>query len=170
MSWKKAVMLLSFVAVFFGAQALWSPSPAPAGQRGQMQGRWLPVSVTISSQRGNPIKLEALRLLYQVQSAHPGMAAGQKQYNPIVVTREVDRDSAFINHAVETNEQLTVDIELVKLSLDGRPLFQETIRLTNAVIGSYKLYVGVPTAGEPPDPRPLEDIVFNFQRIEIMNK
>jgi type VI protein secretion system component Hcp len=43
------------------------------------------------------------------------------------------------------------------------------VKLTQATITSFRQYLGVPGAGDPADPRPLEDVSLTFRKIEIVN-
>ena len=73
-----------------------------------------------------------------------------------------------IFEAASTNETLAlVEFDFPRTSPDGKESVYETIKLTDATISSVKRYIGFPDAGEPPDPRQLEDVSFSFSKIEI---
>ena len=99
-----------------------------------------------------------------------GQASGRRQYAPIVVTKEWGAASPQIMSAATSNEVLQqVEFEFVRTNAQGMEYVFQTVTLTNATISAFKEYIGFPDAGEPPNPHPLEDVSFTFQKIEITN-
>ncbi len=134
--------------------------------RGQRQGqfmgtnrqdKWMPCSQFLLS-------------LTSPRDVATGQATGRKQYAPVVVTKEWDAASPQIFTAAATNEVLPlVEFEFTRVGPDGREFVFESVKLTNATIAAAKQHIGFPDAGEPPNPRPLEDVSFTFQKIELTN-
>jgi len=104
------------------------------------------------------------------RDAATGMASGKRQYAPVVITKEWNAASPQIFQSASTNEVLPqVEFEFSRPSPMGVDTVFETVTLTNATISAVKQYIGFPDAGEPPNPHPLEDVSFTFQKIEITN-
>ncbi|HYL10822.1 MAG TPA: type VI secretion system tube protein TssD [Candidatus Acidoferrales bacterium] len=98
-------------------------------------------------------------------------AGGKKTHSPITFTKEWGAASPQIYAALATNEPLSsVVFEFTKTNPSGMEYVYQTITLTNATIVSVKQYIGVSVGGDPPDTRPLEDVSFVFQKIDIENK
>jgi type VI secretion system secreted protein Hcp len=136
--------------------------------RGQKQGQFM------SSQPNRGDKwMPCQQVLFSVASPRDvatGQASGRKQYAPVVVTKEWDAASPQIFTAAATNEVLPlVEFEFTRAAPDGREFVFESVRLTNASISSVKQHIGSSGAGDPPNPRELEDVSFTFQKIELTN-
>jgi len=114
-------------------------------------------------------RIEALSVSYEVQSQHDlatGQASGKRQHKPLSITKEWGAASPQLFQALVTNEVLkTVVIEFIGVARDGRPEVAHSIRLTNATVSHMREFTEKEQAGL----RPLEEVSFTFQRIEITN-
>jgi len=126
-----------------------------------------------STNRQRQNQIQAFQFLMQLaapRDASTGQASGKRQYSPVTITKEWDASSPEIFEAASTNEVLSlVEFDFLRTSPDGKEAVYETIKLTDATISSVKRYIGFPNAGEPSDPRQLEDVSFSFSKIEITN-
>ena len=132
-----------------------------------------------STRKGSENKIAGVRFLYEVKAAtdQRGMATGKRQHAPLIVTKEWGAASPQIFQALATNEALkSVFIEFVRTDPNGQVYVFQTIRLTNALINSIKLYTSVADSSTSTaktqaayDTHEMEDISFTFQRIEITN-
>jgi type VI secretion system secreted protein Hcp len=175
----------AIVVVVFGVLAICSPVQAQTGTarpamqfqaggsaacrvaiRGQKQGQFIGQS---RPDKWIPCSQFLLSLTVPRDQA-TGQPSGRRQYSPVVVTKGWDAASPQILTAAATNEVLVlVEFEFTKPTPDGREFVFETVKLTNATISAAKQYIGFPDAGEPPNPRDLEDVSFTFQKIEVTN-
>jgi type VI secretion system Hcp family effector len=118
-------------------------------------------------------QIAGLRFSFQGTAAHDtatGQATGKRQYSVVLFTKEWGPASPQLLTAMATNEVLqSVDFEFVRSNPQGKEYVFETVKLTQATITSFRQYLGVPGAGDPADPRPLEDVSLTFRKIEIMN-
>jgi type VI secretion system secreted protein Hcp len=114
-------------------------------------------------------KIEALGVSYEVLSSHDlatGQASGKRQHKPVTITKEWGAATPQLFQALVTNEILkTVLIEFIGVSRDGRSEVAHWIRLTNATVSHIREFTEKEQAGL----RPLEEVSFTFQRIEINN-
>jgi type VI secretion system secreted protein Hcp len=117
--------------------------------------------------------VEGFRFSSQVTSPRDGatgLPSGKRQHSPITFTKLWGPASPQIFQACVTNEILpTVKFEFWRVIPTGQQVLYQTITLTNASISSVRRYVAVAVAGDPPDPRELEDVTFTFQKIEIQD-
>jgi type VI secretion system Hcp family effector len=124
-----------------------------------------------SMRAGHQGSIEGIKFAYQMTTptdAATGMPAGRRQYSAITFTKPWSPASPEFIESWSTNESLTnVTFEFVTVGLDGKEVPYQTITLTNATVSAIKRHMGVSTGMEPPDPRELEDISFNFQTIEV---
>jgi type VI secretion system secreted protein Hcp len=122
---------------------------------------------------GHQGEIMGFQYVFQLSAAvntSSGQASGKHQYTPITFTKVLDASSPQIIQASTSNELLSlVQFDFVHSGTDGKESVYQTIKLTNATISSVKEYMGFPNAGEPSDPRQLEDVSFTFQKIEISN-
>jgi type VI secretion system secreted protein Hcp len=122
--------------------------------------------------RGSELgKIEAIALRYEVTSPRDGasgLATGKRQHSPVTITKEWGRSSPQLFQALATNEVLkSVLLEFVRVGNDGAEEVYQTMKLTNATVSRLARYItpaGV-SAGEAS--RALEDVAFNFEKIEI---
>jgi len=118
-------------------------------------------------------QIEGLRFLLQSTAPHDtstGQGSGRHQYSPIMCTKEWDASSPQLFNALASNEVLqSVEFEFMRTNPIGKESVLETVKLTQASISSVRQYIGVPSAGDPADPRPLEDVSIAFRKIEITN-
>jgi type VI secretion system secreted protein Hcp len=123
--------------------------------------------------KGREGSVEGFRFSSQVTSPRnvaTGLPSGNRQHSPITFTKMWGAASPQIFQACVTNEILpTVKFEFWKTVASGQQIIYQTITLTNASISSVRRYVAVAAAGDPPDPRELEDVTFTFQKIEIQD-
>ncbi len=123
--------------------------------------------------KGRESSVEGFRFSYQVTSPRDvatGLPSGRRQHSPITFTKLWGPASPQIFQACVTNEILsTVRFEFWKTIPSGQQVIYQTITLTNASISTVRRYVAVASAGDPPDPRDLEDVTFTFQKIEIQD-
>jgi len=118
-------------------------------------------------------QIAGLRFSFQGTAPHDtatGQASGKRLYSVVLFTKEWGAASPQLLTGMATNEVLqTVDFEFVRIDPLGKENVFETVRLTQATITSLRQYLGVPGAGDPADPRPLEDVSLTFRKIEITN-
>lgn len=177
------VVLTSMVAEVAQSQPPRIPSGAPVSMllqpgggsqcrmaiRGAKQGQFKGQSMARGQEKWIPCS-QFLLLLNAPRDASSGQATGRRQWAPIVVTKEWGAASPQILSAASTNEVLPlVEFEFLRSNPQGMESVFETVTLTNATISAFKQYVGFPDAGEPPNPHPLEDVSFTFQKIEVTN-
>lgn len=177
------VVLTSMVAEVAQSQPPRIPSGAPVSMllqpgggsqcrmaiRGAKQGQFKGQSMARGQEKWIPCS-QFLLSLTAPRDASSGQATGRRQWSPIVVTKEWGAASPQILSAVSTNEALPlVEFEFLRSNPQGMESVFETVTLTNATISAFKQYVGFPDAGEPPNPHPLEDVSFTFQKIEVTN-
>jgi type VI secretion system secreted protein Hcp len=137
--------------------------------RGNKQGIFKGQTVQ-SGHQGQITGFQFLMQLSAPQNMATGQASGKRQYAPVTFTKEWDASSPQIFEAVSSNEVLSlVEFDFVRAGAGGQDEVYETIKLTNATISAVKRYMGFPDAGEPPDPRQLEDVSLTFSKIEISN-
>ncbi len=112
-------------------------------------------------------KIPAIRFLYEIKAPRDvstGQASGKRQHSPVTITKEWGAASPQIFQALVTNEILDpVLFEFVRTTPAGEEEIFYTIRLTNATVCDLKQYVEI----QPGPDRPLEDISFAFQKIEV---
>lgn len=119
-------------------------------------------------------RIPGVRFSYQVNSPRDvatGMASGKRQHNPVVISTEWGPATPQIFQALTTNEVLkSVLIEFVRTGPTGIAEVYQTIRLTNATVSSVRMHVNDPQPGGAVDNRPLAEVAFTFQRIEMENR
>jgi len=115
--------------------------------------------------------IAALSFSYEVSSprdAATGQATGKRQHRPVTITKEWGASSPQIFEAVVANESLkSILFEFVTPAEDGTEHVHQKIKLTNAVVTSFKMYTAEhESTGHVFE---LEDVSFTFQKIEIDN-
>ncbi len=186
---RSTIVLAAFVALAILATEAAQPQPArPAATapspmlvqaggptqcrmaiRGVRQGQFKGQNTMRGQEKWIPCSQFLLSLTAPRDNA-TGQASGRRQYAPIVVTKEWGAASPQIMSAATSNEVLQqVEFEFVRTNAQGMEYVFQTVTLTNATISAFKEYIGFPDAGEPPNPHPLEDVSFTFQKIEITN-
>jgi type VI secretion system secreted protein Hcp len=105
------------------------------------------------------------------RDAASGQASGKRQYQPLVIRKEIDAASPQFLQAVATNEVLvSVEIEFLAGDSDGEEAVVYTVELTNAAAVTFGQSVDTAETGGPlVDTRLLERISFTFQRITVSN-
>lgn len=194
MKFKYRIILIAALVVFVGGSlpiaqsqsASTQPATAPLHMMVQAAGAGVQCRVSIRGSRTGPFKGDSpvrgagpenwsrcsqfLLSLTVPRDAATGQTSGKRQYGPVVVTKEWNPASPQILQAAATNEMLPqVQVEFSRSGATGADAVFEIVTLTNATISAMKQYIGFPDAGEPPNPHPLEDVSFTFQRIEIKN-
>jgi type VI secretion system secreted protein Hcp len=103
------------------------------------------------------------------RDAATGQASGKRQYQPLVIRKEIDAASPQFLQAVATNEVLvSVAIEFLASDADGEEAVVYTVELTNATAVTFEQSVDTAETGGPlVDTRLLERISFVFQRITV---
>ena len=92
-----------------------------------------------------------------------GMASGKRQHGQIKIVKEWGAASPQLMQASSTNELLTsVVMEFVHPGEGGGEEVYKTLTLTDAIISSYQKLPG--------DTKPMEEITFVFQKIEMRDK
>lgn len=118
-------------------------------------------------------QIEGLRFAFQVSSPRDsatGQATGRRQYTAVLFTKEWGAASPQFLTAAATNEVLqTVEFQFMHTNPMGQERVFETVTLTQATVAGVRQYLGVPSVGDPADPRPLEDITLSFRKIEVTN-
>ncbi len=122
-----------------------------------------------SLRQGAADRIEALSVSYEVQSPRDvatGQASGKRQHKPVAITKEWGPATPQLFQALVTNEVLkSVLIEFVAVGRDGRSEVAHSMRLTNATVAHLRQFTEKEQAGL----RPLEEVSFTFQKIEINN-
>ena len=116
-------------------------------------------------------RISAIRFSYEIVTgaAAAGMGtggAGRRSLEPVTMTKEWDASSPQFFHAAITNEMLkTVLFEFARV-LGGKPEVYFTVKLTNAIVSSYKQYTDLLPEGGT-STFELEDVSFTFQQIDV---
>ena len=99
------------------------------------------------------------------RDAATGQVSGKRRWDPIKVTKHVDRTSPNLVQSLATNELLKeVKLRASRPRPTGLSPTYYTVTLTNAVVASLRQYKTDPAnAGLPL----LEDVTFTFQKIQI---
>ena len=145
------------------------PTQCRMAIRGTKQGQFKGQSTGRGQEKWIPCSQFLLSLTAPRDNA-TGVASGRRQYSPIVVTKDWGAASPQIMSAAATNELLpSVEFEFLRTNAQGMEYVFQTVTLTHPTISAFKEYIGFPDAGEPPNPHPLEDVSFTFQKIEVTN-
>ena len=120
---------------------------------------------------GRQGQIECLGFSYAVQvpsDLASGAAIGKRQHMPIVIVKRLDGASPQLMQSAYMNEVLkTVTIEFVR---PGQSSPFQTIKLTNAIVSKLNQYGGVSSPDKlVPNAGVLEEVSFNFQKIEVDN-
>jgi type VI secretion system secreted protein Hcp len=174
---KKLLVALAMVGVL--ALLLSIPAQAQAAYefyvtiQGEKQGKFKGESL----RKGAEDKIPGVRFQYAVTiptDPQSGLASGTRRHQPVVITKQWGVSSPQFFHACVTGEHLkSVVIEFVRTNPQGAEYIYQVIRLTDAVIISIRQYANMLNLSDPltttrsPE---LEDITFNFKKIEILNK
>jgi type VI secretion system secreted protein Hcp len=137
---------------------------------GQFKGEIVPAP------KGFENKIPGLKFHYEVVSprdAATGLPTGKRQHRPVTFTKEWGVASPQFFQALISNETLTeVIIDFVTPdpkqpgTASGAMVLSHTIKLTNATVSDISYSTEpIPTGGF----RPLEDISFTFQKIELID-
>jgi type VI secretion system Hcp family effector len=116
-----------------------------------------------------PGRISAIRFSYEIVAAAgagTGAGAGRRSLEPVTITKEWDASSPQFFHAAITNEMLkSVLFEFARV-VSGKSELWYTIKLTNAIVSSYKQYTDLlPEGGS--STFELEDVSFTFQKIDV---
>lgn len=100
-----------------------------------------------------------------------GLPTGRRQYRPVVVAKEWGAASPQIWTAFATNEVLTeVLIEFIATNPHGIEQVDHSIKLTHASISEARDYTERVPPPDGTEMRPLDEISFVFQKIEMHDK
>jgi type VI secretion system Hcp family effector len=100
-----------------------------------------------------------------------GQATGKRRYHPVVVAKEWSAASVQIWTAFATSERLTeVLVEFIASNPHGLERVDHSIKLTNASICEVRDYTERMPPTDGTDMRPLAEISFVFEKIEIHDK
>jgi len=99
--------------------------------------------------------------------AASGQATGKHTHAPIVITKNISKNSPLLFQAAVTNENLkNVTFSFVSANSTGQQNVYYTINLQNAVISDYQDAAGdLIKDGKQPDPR--EQITLTYQKITV---
>jgi type VI secretion system secreted protein Hcp len=98
-----------------------------------------------------------------------GSATGRRKHDPVCFTKVWGPASPQLFSSAVSNETLTeVSFEFVKPDAGGKEMVFQTIKLTNAQIVEDRQRV-TPNTDPVHAPEILEDICFDYQRIDITN-
>jgi type VI secretion system secreted protein Hcp len=133
---------------------------------GAKQGKFLGDST--NAKWKNSIEISGLS--YDVTSprdAATGQATGKRQYQPLVITKNISKNSPQFFQAAASNEVLkNITFSFVSTDSKGLQTTYYTIALQNATISDYQNIAGdAITDNKQPDPR--EQISFTFQKITV---
>ena len=125
-----------------------------------------------TTQKGRENMIPVVAFDYGVTSPHDvatGQAAGKRQEQPVVFTKEWGASSPQFFAAAYTNEGLTsVVFDFFVTNLVGVQQHDHTVKLTNATIASVQQSIHLPQSGGPIiDSRELTEISLTFQKIDI---
>jgi type VI secretion system secreted protein Hcp len=136
---------------------------------GERQGRFKGESM----RKGMEGKIPGVRFQYSAhipRDPQSGLASGKRLHQPVVITKQWGTSSPQIFLALTTGEHLkSVVIEFVRTNPGGKEYIFQIIRLSDAVVASFRQYANVANPGEPAYPLGLEDFSFTFKKIEIIN-
>ena len=96
------------------------------------------------------------------REASTGYATGRRQYDPVKITKRIDKTSPLMHSALSNNENMEITISFYKITkIDPEEYY--TIKLMNAKLASIKTsYVEIPNGKT----ELLEEYSFVFQSIE----
>ena len=125
-----------------------------------------------TTQKGRENMIPVVAFDYGVTSPHDvatGQAAGKRQEQPVVFTKEWGASSPQFYVAAYTNEVLSeVIFNFYVAGPTGLQQLDHTVKLTNATIVSVKQSLLLPQHGGPViDSRELQEISLTFQKIDI---
>jgi type VI secretion system secreted protein Hcp len=121
-------------------------------------------------------KIPGLAFAYEVSSprdAATGQASGKRTHQPVTFVKAWGASSPQFFQALTTNELLpSVLFEFVATDPNGEEYVRDTVKLTNATVSRLRRWLDRPDQPASPWPyvRPLEEISFTFQRIELESK
>ena len=123
--------------------------------------------------RGGIVGLGFEQAIASPRDVATGQASGKRQYSPVVFTKEWGAASPQLFQALVTNESLkNVQFDFYEPSgpEGGEELFF-TVKLMNAFVLKLEKYENFNAAGhqDANDPRFLEDVSLNFQKIEVIH-
>ena len=107
-----------------------------------------------------------------------GQSSGKRQYSPVCFMKEAGGSTPQFFQATLGNEVLKeVTFEFTRTNAQGAEYVYQTVKLTDATIGSFKRFTGHPNQGSTPthaaltvDDIQLEEICFSFKRIDVEDK
>jgi type VI secretion system secreted protein Hcp len=109
---------------------------------------------------------------YQFESSMPkdpgsGMASGRRIKSPLLITKNYSKASVQLFSALVTNEIFNaITIQVYKKNNTGQEIHEQTIKLTNATVTSFKQ--GTEHSKEVGgDNSPKDEIRFSYQKMEI---
>jgi len=121
-----------------------------------------------AQESGFPGRISAIRFSYEIVTATggAGAATGRRSLEPVTITKEWDASSPQFFHAAITNEMLkSVLFEFARVH-SGKSEVWYTVKLTNAIVSSYKQYTDLLPEGGA-STFELEDVTFTFQKIDV---
>ncbi len=136
--------------------------------KGQKQGQF----AGDGSSKQNKNRILITSFSFSVESPRDvatGQASGKRQYHPIIIRKHWGEASPQVYEALATNENLpSVLVEFTGVSAKGIEQVDHSFSLTNATISALREFTEPAQSGSEIDD--LEEISFNFQKIEIKDK
>ncbi len=121
-------------------------------------------------------KSEIIGYLYEITSPRDvatGQASGKRAHQPVLILKPFGASSPQFFQALTTNEVLkTVVFDFYKTNENGEEINYYTVTLTNAIVSSYKQFIG-PLDNEkfnPANTGLYDEIKFTFQKITVEDK
>lgn len=95
-----------------------------------------------------------------------GSVTGHARFDPVVITKEIDRSSPLLQRALVTNEMVTVVLTYYRYK-DGLEQHYYTIELTEATVVEYTAQVKFTLDEQTEQYPPLEMVGFAFGKIKV---
>ncbi|MCW3050874.1 MAG: type secretion system effector, Hcp1 family [Chthonomonadales bacterium] len=171
------IALLCFVP---GTLARTSPK-APTAALRQRPLTSTEFTITIRGSRQGVFKGDGRRneirgLSYDLEIVSPrdpasGLPTGRVRFNPITITKEWGAASPQILAALVTNELLpAVQLTFTSTNIEGRSVVDHVITLTDANVVDVHHHPVAGLKDSTTDKFQLEDISFNYRKIEVTDK
>ena len=135
--------------------------------RGTTQGELLGDSTVTSMDREGSIEAFKLEHMVKTHREASGMATGERSYDPVTITKRIDRSSPLLHQALCNNEEVEVTIKFYRPnpSGDGSTEHFYTTRLGQGRISSIRT-ISPNTVDESTASLPaMEEVSFVFGRI-----
>lgn len=121
-------------------------------------------------------RADSIECVYYQQSvqtsreASSGMATGRRQFEPIMITKRIDKSSPLLQRALANNEKIDAMFKFFRPNPQGDGTTQQfyTVVISNARIASIKQMspdtIKPATSSDPPT----EDVTFAYGKIQYL--